>query len=674
MQGSILCIEDDRSLCQILAKALGGEGYRVRTAFDGEEALVRLAESTPDLVLLDLILPRRDGFSVLEGIRGQAGPAGAVPVILISGSSATPEYERRAVALGAADLLTKPVPLEQLLRVVDRQLGEAKTPVPARTPARPGEAAGRRPPDALSGTLDRLPFPALLHHLHGLRATGFLQLESGRKRKWIQFRDGYPVAVRGNLVNETLGNLLVRRGRVSAADAAESRRRMKRGQLQGEVLVAMEALTEQELALALRAQAEQKLYEVFTWESGSFHFEIGGLLQRANALPVEASPANILFRGVARRMPTHVIDALSEANPGAFVAPAESAFYRYQEIELDAAQRRLLQSFDGTQPLASFRAAEEPLRRTLYGLVAAGLLQLRGGRPPQPERVLERRDTGPTARPEAARPAPAPPARQPAAAGATRAAEPPEAPGPAGDDSELRARLAATLERFRGQNHFEILGVDASAGEQEIHAAYVRLAERAHPDRVLASSQAARRLAAEVFTALERAHEVLVDPRQRQAYRLELRRAERESAEREEGRKALEAEVQFQKGEAALRQRDYPQALLHFGRSLELFPQEGEYHAHYGWALHLCHPEEQRITQEALEHVRRGIKLAGDREKPYLFMGRLCKAMGRTDVAEKMFNRAVQVQAGCAEAMSELRLIHLRREKQKGLIGRLLRR
>jgi Tfp pilus assembly protein PilF len=80
------------------------------------------------------------------------------------------------------------------------------------------------------------------------------------------------------------------------------------------------------------------------------------------------------------------------------------------------------------------------------------------------------------------------------------------------------------------------------------------------------------------------------------------------------------------------------------------------------------------MVAEALEHVRRGLKTATHREKPFLFMGRLHKAMGQNEVAEKMFTRAVQIQPECVEALRELRLINMRREKQKGLIGRLLKR
>ena len=115
-------------------------------------------------------------------------------------------------------------------------------------------------------------------------------------------------------------------------------------------------------------------------------------------------------------------------------------------------------------------------------------------------------------------------------------------------------------------------------------------------------------------------------------------------------------------------------ALRLFGQALELYPEEGEYYAHYGWSLHLCHPDNAAMAEEAIEHVKRGIKLASEREKPYLLMGRLCKAIGRPGAAEKMFIRAVQIQPDCVEALRELRLINMRRRKEKGLIRRLLRR
>jgi CheY-like chemotaxis protein len=647
MDPTVLCVDNDRNLCQVMAKALAAEGYDVTTEYDGERALALLEDDPPDLVLLDVFLPGRDGFAVLEAIRDLPSRAARIPVVLLCGCSPTPEYGRRASALDAVGLLTKPVPLDELVGVVASQIGEAKRPVPADAEAaRAGEKGGAQ---NLSGRLEQFAIPALLHHLHGLRASGVLHLVAGRKRKWVQLRDGYPTAVRSNLLNECLGNLLAREGRISAEEMNESRRRMAGGQLQGEILVAMEVLSEEEVSQALAEQAEQKLFETFSWKTGSFRFEFGGVLQKASGL-ARRSPANLILQGVRTQVPLKRIDAWLRAQQGMSIARGEKPFYRFQEVDLDAEHRRWVESLEGTRSVLEFLEADEGLRRILYALVMTGILELRGG--------------------DGVRRPPLPPPGRPAAPPSPREVATSVQP----QDEAKRAELTAMAERFAKQNHFEVLGVEETADEEQIRAAYERLSEHAHPDRVNASSDAVRQLAGQVFRHVEQAYETLRDPRGRQEYLLQRKRADRQAALREQGQRALAAERHFQQGEAALRQRSYETALRLFGQALELYPEEGEYCAYYGWTLHLCHPDDATMAEEAIEHVKRGIKLASDREKPYLLMGRLCKAIGRPGAAEKMFMRAVQIQPDCVEALRELRLINMRRRKEKGLIGRLLRR
>ncbi len=296
-------------------------------------------------------------------------------------------------------------------------------------------------------------------------------------------------------------------------------------------------------------------------------------------------------------------------------------------------------SLDGTRPLSDFLASGEEVARTLYALLATGLLELRTAR-----------------------------------RGGAGAPRPVLQVDSAANDDSRRAQLAGMAERFRSGSPYEILGVGARANDQQIRDAYARISESAHPDRVGGASDTVKRLAEEVFQHVTQAYEILSDPQRRQQYDSDAKRDAREAALREEGRRALDAEVQFQKGEASLRSHEHQAALAYFGKALELYPDEGEYHAHYGWALHLCHPEDPAITAEALEHVERGIKLAAHREKPYLFLGRILMTVERVREAEKMFARAVQIQPDCVEALRELRLLKQRREKGKGFIRRLLRR
>ena len=116
---SILIVDDDQEINDIIGMILEGHGYRVRSAENGREALASVKESTPDLVLLDLMMPVMSGWEFRE--RQQRHPElAAIPVVVMT---ATPSLE--AAAIEAADLLLKPVRPSDLLATVVRHIGEA---------------------------------------------------------------------------------------------------------------------------------------------------------------------------------------------------------------------------------------------------------------------------------------------------------------------------------------------------------------------------------------------------------------------------------------------------------------------------------------------------------------------------------------------------------------------
>jgi hypothetical protein len=137
--------------------------------------------------------------------------------------------------------------------------------------------------------------------------------------------------VRSNLVSECLGNFLVRSGRIGGEVLAESRRRMAEGRLQGEILVAMAALSEAEVSQALAEQAEEKLLELFAWEAGEFRFERDSRLHKANGLAGVRSTANLILHGVRTRARIELIDATLERRAERVLARTQSPFYRFQE-------------------------------------------------------------------------------------------------------------------------------------------------------------------------------------------------------------------------------------------------------------------------------------------------------------------------------------------------------
>ncbi len=101
----VLIVEDDVFLRKILATKFGKEGFVVRMAADGAEALEAIREKPPSLLLLDLIIPKVSGFEVLSEMRTDAALKD-VPVVILSNLGQEEDLER-AKELGAIDFMTK---------------------------------------------------------------------------------------------------------------------------------------------------------------------------------------------------------------------------------------------------------------------------------------------------------------------------------------------------------------------------------------------------------------------------------------------------------------------------------------------------------------------------------------------------------------------------------------
>ena len=104
----ILLVDDEESVQKLLAYPLRKEGYEVVPARDGEEALERFGEGSFDLIVLDVMLPKRDGFDVCRRLRGRS----AVPIIMLTAKSE--EFDKvLGLELGADDYITKPFSMRE---------------------------------------------------------------------------------------------------------------------------------------------------------------------------------------------------------------------------------------------------------------------------------------------------------------------------------------------------------------------------------------------------------------------------------------------------------------------------------------------------------------------------------------------------------------------------------
>ena len=109
----VLLVDDDPRSLQLLQACLHADGHELTFAADGEGALAAVADQTPDLVLLDLVMPGVDGFAVLQRLKAEAETR-LVPVVVVTGLAQRDE-RLRAIELGADEFLSKPVDRIELL-------------------------------------------------------------------------------------------------------------------------------------------------------------------------------------------------------------------------------------------------------------------------------------------------------------------------------------------------------------------------------------------------------------------------------------------------------------------------------------------------------------------------------------------------------------------------------
>jgi len=116
--GGVLVIDDEAAVRTLLRLNLEQEGYTVREAPDADTGVALARQSVPDLILLDIQMPNKDGWAVLTALRGDPVLCD-VPVVMLTGI-ADEATEWRARELGAVAYVTKPVATDDLVRVVGR--------------------------------------------------------------------------------------------------------------------------------------------------------------------------------------------------------------------------------------------------------------------------------------------------------------------------------------------------------------------------------------------------------------------------------------------------------------------------------------------------------------------------------------------------------------------------
>jgi DNA-binding response OmpR family regulator len=124
-QRTILLVDDDHEILESMRTVLENKGFRILAARDGNAGLMIAEREIPDLLVLDMMMPKKSGFLVLEKLRSR--PGGLIPTIMITGNEGS-RHRAYAEMLGVRDYIRKPFAMEKLVRAVEKVLGVRSRP------------------------------------------------------------------------------------------------------------------------------------------------------------------------------------------------------------------------------------------------------------------------------------------------------------------------------------------------------------------------------------------------------------------------------------------------------------------------------------------------------------------------------------------------------------------
>lgn len=124
MAHKILVVDDEPALLRLMEFVLSRQGYMMLTATNGEEALEQARAHHPDLIVLDIMMPKRDGYQVAEALRADADLQ-RIPIIMLSAKAQEEDIER-GVAVGVDKYVTKPFSPEELVTLASEFLARRR--------------------------------------------------------------------------------------------------------------------------------------------------------------------------------------------------------------------------------------------------------------------------------------------------------------------------------------------------------------------------------------------------------------------------------------------------------------------------------------------------------------------------------------------------------------------
>ncbi len=514
-----------------------------------------------------------------------------------------------------------------------------------------------------TGTLQATSSLRLYYLAASSDATGLLTLTLSDRTVQIHFRKGNPEFVDSTHAEDQLSTFLVKNqlATFQQLGAAEKEKARFGGELVG-ALFGLGLLNPGTAFQHLGQRAASILVRGLFAEHGTFTWELKDLpshkaMPLGNRWAVVSEQARKLPGADLRRRLTAAID-LPVMKSGGQVAVAD--------LRLSPQETRALSYFDGVRSLNQLvhdlPNEADHLLRVAFLLRDFDAVSFASVRVPPPEAFVP----PPVAAPVAPAPAPAPAPQKPVAAAPRppppKVAAPPSkaptvsaAPATPLDPAAEIKQLAATFEKMKTQNHFEILGVPLTADGGTVKVAYFKMARAYHPDTVPpgAPPQLAK-LKEDIFGRVGDANRTLSDDKLRAEYVEEVKSGN--AGEKVDIAAILAAEEMFQKGTILVKARKFPEAVKMLDDAIK-GSDEAEYFAWRGYAKFFANADKKAGHVEAMKDINVCLKRNDKVAAVWYFQGHMSKLLGDLPSAKKFFNKCIQLHPDHLDAQRELRMM-----------------
>jgi DNA-binding response OmpR family regulator/curved DNA-binding protein CbpA len=552
----IVIAEDSQDQRDILADLLRARGYDVVGVGNGVEAEAAAKAEGVDLLVMDLLLPKKQGLQVIEALR--SGGKSSLPIVIITGVFKSAANQKDAKErLAVKEYLVKPFDNDTFLNAVDGALGKvAKAGAPA--PERPAaEAMPAR------GHTQDIPAGLLIFRAHQERHTGILDLVAEEERMRLFFQRGALSFAQSSREGRHLGAELVRRGRLSEDALKLATMEMGKSSVGlYKALCNLQVCDEATAKDAYKALVPHICAEAVGF-LGKFQWTVNDTYVRVLPL-VNVSVLPVLMeglKGVTAKQALQLLEkkrGLRAARGPVFdrLNPGVERVFGVEASRAVNGRARVNQIIE-----AASNAEDRGERaRQLYALLCLHCVVTTEGA----EAVVRAEPASREEEPESAFPGRA----------AGKAARAPATSGLAPEVEEILAEVDQRFASLGKQNHFEVLGVTDKEDGGALKRAYFALAGKFHADKFsgLDLGDDTRRKVDAVFGCIRDAYETLSKPDKRAEYEAELKL--KASGATVNLGAIFEAESQFSKAEQVLERGDFATANKLLDHALELDAKE----------------------------------------------------------------------------------------------------